>query len=140
MIMNKQNKHNKNGSRLCVNISREIYNKISQIVGSSSTGQNISTEEYINAVLNRHLKEHYRQTAKKNYLLCFLKKVGIVARQGKLVYIRKEYHERIQRIANNIGKGEISLFDYVDNVLTEHFATHREIITTLYNEHDRSIF
>lgn len=94
----------------------------------------------IDTVLSRHLKKHCKQAAKRNYRLRFLKKADAVARRGKLVYVREEYHERIQRIANSIGEGEVSLFSYLDNVLTEHFATHREVITALYNEHNRSIF
>ncbi len=138
--MNKQNKHNKNMFRPCVNVSRETYNKISRIVDSISTVQNISTDEYIDAVLDRHLKEHCRQTAKKKYRLRFLKKVGIVARLGKLVYVRREYHDRILKIIQVIGKNEISIASYIDNVLEHHFATYQAEITDLYNEHDRSIF
>ena len=45
------------------------------------------------------------------------------ARFGKSVYIRKEYHERITQI---ISSGEISLFGYIDNVLTRHFENFRD--------------
>ncbi len=80
------------------------------------------------------------ETKKKSYRTRFLKEAAIPARIGKTVYIRKEYHERIQRIANSIGEGKVSLFSYIDNVLTEHFATYQTEISELYNEHDRSIF
>ncbi|MDR1671749.1 MAG: DUF3408 domain-containing protein [Alistipes sp.] len=44
------------------------------------------------------------------------------ARYGKSVYIRKEHHNRIARIVTVIGDKEVSLFGYIDNVLTHHFA------------------
>ena len=77
---------------------------------------------------------------KKSYRTRFLKEAAIPARIGKTVYIRKEYHERIQLILRVIGKDEVSLFSYIDNVLAHHFETYQTEITELYNEHNRSIF
>ena len=51
---------------------------------------------------------------------------------GKTVYIRKEYHERIQLILRVIGKDEVSLFSYIDNVLAHHFDTYQEEIKKRY--------
>ena len=65
--------------------------------------------------------------------------VDIPARIGKTVYIRKEYHERIQRILRIIAKDEVSLFSYIDNVLTYHFEHFGEEIKKLY-ENNSSIF
>jgi hypothetical protein len=45
------------------------------------------------------------------------------ARFGKSVYIRKEYHDRISQITSVIGSNEVSLFGYIDNVLTHHFES-----------------
>lgn len=75
-----------------------------------------------------------------DYRSLFLKEAAIPARIGKTVYIRKEYHERIQLILRVIGKDEVSLFSYIDNVLAHHFETYQTEITELYNEHNRSIF
>lgn len=138
--LGRNRKNNRNKSRQCVYINGKIHNRIYRIIHIIAAGQDISIDEYIDMILSQHLKEHCKQAAKRNYHLRFLKKADVVARRGKLVYVREEYHERIQRIANSIGKGEVSLFSYIDNVLAEHFATHREVITALYNEHNRSIF
>lgn len=83
-----------------------------------------------------------RKTRNKeqDYGALFLKEATIPARIGKTVYIRKEYHERIQLILRVIGKDEVSLFSYIDNVLAEHFAAHKEVIASLYNEYNRPIF
>lgn len=48
------------------------------------------------------------------------------------MYIRKEFHERITRIVQVIGKNELSLYSYLDNVLEQHFATYQEEISELY--------
>ena len=65
--------------------------------------------------------------------------MDIPARIGKTVYIRKEYHERIQRILRIIAKDKVSLFSYIDNVLTYHFELFGEEIKKLY-ENNSSIF
>ena len=77
---------------------------------------------------------------KLDYDTVFICGSNITARLGKQVYIRKEYHERIQLILRVIGKDEVSLFSYIDNVLAHHFETYQAEITELYNEHNRSIF
>lgn len=76
----------------------------------------------------------------EDYQELFLKEATISARFGKTVYVRKEYHERIQRIIRIIAKDEVSLFSYIDNVLAHHFASFQKDITALYNERNDSIF
>ena len=49
---------------------------------------------------------------------------------------RKEYHERIQLILRVIGKDEVSLFSYIDNVLAHHFDTFQEDIKKLYEQNN----
>lgn len=80
------------------------------------------------------------KSKEQDYGTLFLKEATIPARIGKTVYIRKEYHERIQLILRVIGKDEVSLFSYIDNVLAHHFASFQSEITELYNEHNQSIF
>lgn len=85
----------------------------------------------------KKIMDEARQTI---YRSLFLKEADVPARIGKTVYVRKEYHERIQLILRVIGKDEVSLFSYIDNVLAEHFAAHKEVIASLYDEHNRPIF
>lgn len=47
---------------------------------------------------------------------------------------------RIRRIARVIGGDDVTLFSYIDNVLAEHFAANKEVISALYDEHNRPIF
>ena len=85
-------------------------------------------------------KNWNRPAAKRNYRSRYLKKADTVARRGKLVYVRQEYHDRIRRIARVIGGDDVTLFSYIDNVLAEHFAAHKEVIASLYDEYNRPIF
>ena len=47
---------------------------------------------------------------------------------------------RIRRIARVIGGDDVTLFSYIDNVLAEHFSANKEVISALYDEHNRPIF
>lgn len=89
------------------------------------------------------LKEENRRRRGKSqdYESLFIRGVGgITAREGKTVYIRKQYHDRILKIVQVIGGNDLSLFSYLDNVLEHHFALFQEEITTLYNKKNEGIF
>ena len=62
------------------------------------------------------------------------------ARLGKTIYLRKEFHERIQRIVQTIGGNRVSLFSYVDNVLEKHFADWQGDIEREYEQRNTGIF
>ena len=70
----------------------------------------------------------------------FLSDSKTKARFGKNVPIRQEYHKRIQQIIRVIGKDEISIYNYIDNVLTHHFDKFQEEIIKRYNENNEGIF
>ena len=75
-----------------------------------------------------------------NYGAFFFKEAEVKTRNGKVVYIRKEYHDRILKIIRVIGQNELSLFSYLDNVLEHHFAMFQEDITKLYKKKNTDIF
>ena len=75
-----------------------------------------------------------------NYGAFFFKEAEIKTRNGKVVYIRKEYHDRILKIVRVIGENELSLFSYLDNVLEHHFAMFQDDITELYREKNTDVF
>lgn len=103
-----------------------------------------SEEEVMPSAQKKTIVEEPRRRKSKgkedDYQELFLKEADISARFGKTTYIRKEYHERIQRIVRVIGKDEVSLFSYIDNVLAHHFASFQDEITDLYNKNNESIF
>ena len=75
-----------------------------------------------------------------DYLALFIRQSDGKARFGKHVPIRQEYHERIQKIVRVIGNDEVSIFNYIDNVLGRHFEDFQEDIVKLYNEKNKDIF
>ena len=81
-----------------------------------------------------------KRSKSPDYESLFIQEVGITARTGKSVYIRKDHHEKIMKIVQVIGKNQVSLFSYIDNVLSQHFAAYQDEITELYNKNNEGIF
>lgn len=96
----------------------------------------ISNEE-IKAQKPTKRKQKQKET---DYISIFMSNSNIKARSGKLIYIRPEYHEKVSKIIHVIGKNEISIFSYIDNVLTHHFEEFQEEIIRSYRENNTDIF
>lgn len=64
-----------------------------------------------------------------NYGHLFLQPVKTAALHGKAIYVRPEFHQRIQRIVRLLDNDKISMYSYLDRVLEHHFATFDEEIT-----------
>ena len=64
-----------------------------------------------------------------NYERLFLQPVKTAALHGKAIYVRPEFHQRIQRIVRLVDDDKISMYSYLDRVLEHHFATFDEEIT-----------
>ena len=79
-------------------------------------------------------------TAVQQYETCFFKEIQNRTRDRKVVYIRKEFHERIMKIVRVIGENDYTLFDYLSNVLEHHFETYQDEITELYRKKNTDIF
>ena len=82
------------------------------------------------------LKERNR-TKKVNdqdYESIFFKKPDTNARDGKTVYIRPDFHEKLSRIVQVIGEDKITIYAYLDNLLEYHFQEFGEQITTSFND------
>lgn len=84
--------------------------------------------------------ETIREEAKRkrskspDYESLFLADAGIPTRSGKLVSIREKYHKRIAKVVQSLGKKEVSIFSYIDNVLSHHFDTYQNEINEIYNK------
>lgn len=107
--------------------------------------QETESEEKVQPIATVQEETPREETKRKrgkspDYESLFIQEVGITARTGKSVYIRKEHHEKITKIVQVIGKNQVSLFSYIDNVLTQHFAAYQDEITELYNKNNESIF
>lgn len=81
-----------------------------------------------------------KESKPKDYKSLFMHETALTARSGKTAYISKEHHERITKMLHVIGKNEVSLFDFLHNVLEEHFATYKDDITDLYDKNFEQIF
>lgn len=102
-------------------------------------------EETGKAISTKNEKEVTEPRKKKNrpsedFDELFLRNSEETARMGKTIYIRKEYHERIQRICQTLGENQVSLYSYIDNVLTHHFETYRDEIQEKYEQKQKPIF
>ncbi|MDT3367560.1 MAG: DUF3408 domain-containing protein [Bacteroidota bacterium] len=95
-----------------------------------------SVAEPIPAVVEVPCEENKRRRKPQpeDYEALFIRTAPTTTRSGKAAYIRKEFHERIMRIVQNIGFNEVSLFSYIDNVLEHHFNTYQDDITELYRK------
>lgn len=60
-------------------------------------------------------------------------------RNGKVVYIRPEYHERLLRIVQLTKEERTTLYSYIDNILEHHFREFGDDITDYFNERFKPI-
>lgn len=81
-----------------------------------------------------------KEVQESDYFRLFIHESPICARLGKTIYLRKEFHERIQRIVQSIGGNKVSIFSYVDNVLEQHFADYQQEIEREYAQHRSGLF
>jgi sensor domain CHASE-containing protein len=70
----------------------------------------------------------------------FLQGAKMQKRGDKSIYISQEYHERLSRIVQVIGKDEIPLYAYLDNILQHHFKLFEKAITDDFNDKFKPIF
>ena len=98
-----------------------------------------STEKTIEPVPEqpKEIKEKNRtkRAEQQEYESLFIRETDLPpARFGKSVYIRKDYHDRISQIISVIGVNEVSLFGYIDNVLTHHFENFNDVIAQSFKK------
>ena len=76
----------------------------------------------------------------KDYLWLFIREPEVKAREGKMAYVRPEFHDRIMRITRVIGHDRLSLSAYIDHVLAHHFKQCEDAIKSLYAQNYNSVF
>ncbi|MFZ4929159.1 DUF3408 domain-containing protein [Chryseobacterium sp. Mn2064] len=76
---------------------------------------------------------------KLNYEETFLTNRFPSGRNGKVVYIRPEYHERLLRIVQLTREERTTLYSYIDNILEQHFLEYGNEITEYFNNHFKPI-
>lgn len=78
-------------------------------------------------------------TKKVDYEEIFLVNRFPSGRNGKVVYIRPEYHERLIRIVQLTREEKTTLYSYIDNILEHHFKEFGDNITDYFNERFKPI-
>ena len=79
-------------------------------------------------------KKNNQSRGQTEYERLFMRKAPFATRDGKMSYIRKEFHDRIVKIVQVIGDNEVTLSGYIDNILEHHFKTYEGEIIRLYDE------
>ena len=80
-------------------------------------------------------KQSLQETASKereNYNSVVLKKRSVCNRQS--VYISGEIQKRIMQMVGVITSKQVSIGNFIDNVLEEHLSTHNDVLSALYRE------
>lgn len=72
------------------------------------------------------------QHEKENYKAVFFQKRTICNRQS--VYISGEIQKRIMQIVGVITGKQISIGNFIDNVLEEHLNMYNDVLSALYRE------
>lgn len=88
----------------------------------------------------KEITRNKKNESEDEYMELFIREAEMAARSGKLVYVRKDYHDRILRIIRVIGKDKLSLFGYIDHILTLHFDEYEEVIKKLYKRHYEEVY
>lgn len=74
---------------------------------------------------------HIPKNGKKDYSSLFLVDSGEIARKGKTVNIRPEFHDRLSLLLRVYANSNITLFSYIDNILKTHLDTYQVEIDEL---------
>lgn len=72
------------------------------------------------------------QQKQENYKKMYLQKRTICNRQS--VYISGDIQKRIMQIVGVITGKQVSIGNFIDNVLEEHLNTHNDVLSALYRE------
>ncbi|SUX48951.1 DUF3408 domain-containing protein [Chryseobacterium indoltheticum] len=107
---------------------------------SEIQNSDIQRERSTEKITSSTIKKNSRLKNNKSYGEHFLIAHSMTKRGDKSIYIRKEYHERLSRIIQVIGKDEIPLYAYLDNILEHHFELFEEAITLDFNENFKPLF
>ena len=131
MVISQSKKGNRENPPVSVSEAKQVQESPQKVIDETETEKEdkISSEE-----------PKRRENKMQEYEDLFFKAASIKTRSGKVVYIRKEHHDRIMKIVRVIGENEFSLFNYLDNILEHHFATYQDEITKLYRKRNTDVF
>jgi hypothetical protein len=106
----------------------------------ASEKQDVKPEDSLRGKTLQREKNRTKKSLDSSYGNHFLITHSMTKRGDKSIYIRQEYHERLSRIVQVIGKDQIPLYAYLDNILEHHFEVFEKAITEDFNEKFKPIF
>ena len=77
------------------------------------------------------------QMPSEDYKAEILKKSGIVTNKGGKAYVRPEFHQRMEELVSLLAEEGMTVEDYLDNVLAQHFAQFGDAIDASFEQHAR---
>lgn len=87
------------------------------------------------------VKLHQQVTTENiNYESMFLSDVLVDKRGDKSIYVSREHHIRLARIAHVIGEDRIPLYVFLDNILRHHFMLFEDMLVKEFNEKSKPLF
>lgn len=110
-----------------------------QVISGEQTALDEQDHVTKKAVQKSKEKAKTNSFKKPNYEETFLTNRFPSGRNGKVVYIRPEYHERLLRIVQLSREERTTLYSYIDNILEQHFLEHGNEITEYFNKHFKPI-
>ncbi|WP_283687808.1 DUF3408 domain-containing protein [Dysgonomonas sp. Marseille-Q5470] len=131
MVISQSKKGNRENPPVSVSEAKQVQESPQKVIDETET-------EKEDKIFREEPKR--RENKMQEYEDLFFKAASIKTRNGKVVYIRKEHHDRIMKIVRVIGENEFSLFNYLDNILEHHFATYQDEITKLYRKRNTDVF
>ena len=102
--------------------------------------EEVKQEELLQSKPVQRERNRIKKNLDGSYGENFLRNHSMTKRGDKSIYIRQEYHERLSRIVQVIGKDEIPLYAYLDNILEHHFEMFEKAIIDDFNEKFKPIF
>ncbi|RUT67963.1 DUF3408 domain-containing protein [Flavobacterium cupreum] len=105
----------------------------------SSTVPEANQQQEIQKETKPKEKPRNNSSKKVDYEEVFLVNRFPSGRNGKVVYIRPEYHERLLRIVQLTREEKTTLYSYIDNILEHHFREFGDDITDYFNERFKPI-
>lgn len=96
--------------------------------------KNGATKEYISIQSTVNVTVSSQAEKRVGYIDKFMSKADFTARNGKQVCIKEETHERIMKLVNVVGKGQVSMSSYIDNIINEHFNVYDAEIKTAFEK------
>ena len=95
---------------------------------NNGTKEHICVQSIVNVTMSSSTNN------RNGYIGKFMTDAGFTARLGRQVSISEETHERVMKLVSVVGKGQVSIASYVDNIINEHFNAYAAEIKAAFDE------